>query len=294
VRALLARSPRLTGVLMVGAGVVLLSPDALWVRLLSTDYWTLLFWRGACTSIGYLLLIRVTSGRFATGSRRTARARLAIGALSVAGNLCFVGAVTHTTAAQTLVILASSPLLAALLTAGLGLERIARTTWVSAAIVVPCIAVIVVRPGTASLSVGDLYAVVGAVSLAALLVAIRHSGTADVVPTLAFGGALTAVVAAPFANVLALSASDVLVLVLGFGISLPVSLSLIMRGPRYLAAPEVGLVLLLETVLGPLWVWLALGEQPTSRVALAGVVILATLALTSLASLRGARLPTTD
>jgi drug/metabolite transporter (DMT)-like permease len=279
---------------MVGAGVVLLSPDALWVRLLSTDYWTLLFWRGACTSIGYLWLTRVTRARLGTSPRRRARWSLAIGALSVVGNLCFVGAVTHTTAAQTLVILASSPLLAALLTAGLGLERIARTTWVSAAIVVPCIAVIVVRPGAASLSVGDLYAVVGAVALAALLVAIRHSGTADVVPTLAFGGALTAVVAAPFANVLALSASDVLVLVLGFGISLPVSLSMIMRGPRYLAAPEVGLVLLLETVLGPLWVWLALGEQPTSRVALAGVVILATFALTSLASLRGARLPATD
>jgi drug/metabolite transporter (DMT)-like permease len=279
---------------MVGAGVVLLSPDALLVRLLAMDYWTVLFWRGACTSIGYLLITRVTSGRIGTGPRRSAQSRLAIGALTVLGNLCFVGAVTHTTAAQTLVILASSPLLAALLTAGLGLERIARRTWLSAAIVVPCIAVIVVRPGAASLSVGDLYAVVGAVSLAALLVAIRHSGTADVVPTLAFGGALTAVVAAPFANVLAVSTSDALVLVIGFGIALPVSLSLIMRGPRYLAAPEVGLILLLETVLGPLWVWLALGEQPGSRVAVAGAVIVATLALTSLVSLRGARQPASD
>ena len=67
-----------------------------------------------------------------------------------------------------------------------------------------------------------------------------------------------------------------------------------MRGPRYLSAPEVGLILLLETVLGPLWVWLALGEQPNSRVALAGVVIVATLALTSLVSLRSARLPGAD
>ena len=86
----------------------------------------------------------------------------------------------------------------------------------------PCIAVIVVRPGATSLSIGDLYAVVGAVALAALLVVIRHSGTTDVVPTLAFGAALTAAVAAPFANVLALSTSDVLVLVVGFGITLPV------------------------------------------------------------------------
>jgi drug/metabolite transporter (DMT)-like permease len=279
---------------MVGAGVVLLSPDALWVRLLSMDYWTVIFWRGAWTSVAYLLLARATSGPAAVGPRRSARSRCAIGALTVVGNLCFVGAVTHTSAAQTLVILACSPLLAALLTSGLGLERIARRTWLSAAIVVPCIAVIVVRPGTASLSVGDLYAVVGAVGLAALLVVIRHSGTADVVPSLAFGGALTAVVAAPFADVLALTASDLLILVIGFGVTLPLSLSLIMQGPRHLAAPEVGLILLLETVLGPLWVWLALGEQPTSRVALAGVVIVVTLALMSLVSLRGARsLPTT-
>jgi drug/metabolite transporter (DMT)-like permease len=274
---------------MVGAGVVLLSPDSLWVRLLSTDYWTVIFWRGALTAVAYLLLARATSGRNPVGPRRSARSHWAIGVLTVVGNLCFVGAVTHTTAAQTLVILASSPLLAALLTSGLGLERIDRRTWLSAAIVVPCIAVIVVPSGTASLLVGDLYAVVGAVGLAALLVVIRHSGTADVLPSLAFGGALTAVVAAPFADVLALTAFDVLILVIGFGVTLPVSLSLIMRGPRYLAAPEVGLILLLETVLGPLWVWLALGEQPPSRVVLAGVVIVVTLALMSLVSLRGAR-----
>ena len=279
--------------MLVGVGVVLLSPDALWVRLLAMDYWTVLFWRGVCTSIGYLVLARVMSARTATGPQRSVRSRVMIGALSVAGNVCFVGAVTHTTAAQTLVILASSPLLAALLTAGLGLERIDRRTWISAAVVVPCIAAIVVRPGAASFG-GDVFAMVGAVALAALLVVIRHSGTADVVPTLAFGGALTAVVAAPFASVLALSASDMLVLVFGFGITLPLSLGLITRGPRYLAAPEVGLILLLETVLGPLLVWLALGEQPTSRVALAGLVIVVTLALASLASLRAERLPATE
>ena len=294
VRARLARSPRVKGVLLVGAGVVLLSPDALWVRLLATDYWTVLFWRGACTSIGYLLLARVVSARTETGPGRSVRSRVLIGALSVAGNVCFVGAVTHTTAAQTLVIFASSPLLAALLTAGLGLERLDRRTWLSAAIVVPCIALIVVRPGAASLSIGDVFAMVGAVVLAALLVVIRHTGTADVVPTLALGGAVTAVVAAPFASVLALSASDVLVLVLGFGITIPLALGLITRGPRYLAAPEVGLILLLETVLGPLLVWLALGEEPTARVALAGLVIVVTLALMSLASLRAERLPATE
>jgi drug/metabolite transporter (DMT)-like permease len=276
-------------VLIVGTGVLLLSPDALWLRLLSMNGWSIVFWRGVCTSFGYLVVARATARMSTAGPRASARSRLAISALAAVGNMCFVGAITHTTAAQTLVILASSPLLSALMTQASGLERVARRTWLTTAIVLPCIAVIVVRPGEVSLSAGDVYALAGAIALAALLVVVRHSGEADVVPSLVLGGVLTAAVAAPFTDVLSLTGSDVLILLAGFVIMLPLSLTLIMRGPRYLTAPEVGLVLLLETVLGPVWVWLAVGEQPTSRVSLAGVVIVVTLACSSLSALRQAR-----
>ncbi|NJN06071.1 MAG: EamA family transporter, partial [Rhodobacteraceae bacterium] len=78
-----------------------------------------------------------------------------------------------------------------------------------------------------------------------------------------------------------------LLLVLGLVI-MPVSFGLITAGPRYLPAAEVGLLMLLETVLGPLWVWLVIGETPASGTFLGGAIVLTTLVVHSLVGLRDA------
>ncbi|MDX1425147.1 MAG: EamA/RhaT family transporter, partial [Kiloniellales bacterium] len=69
---------------------------------------------------------------------------------------------------------------------------------------------------------------------------------------------------------------------------MPAATILIATGPRYLPAPEVSLILLLETVLGPLWVWLALGEVPSQRTFLGGAIVVAALAAHALAARRAA------
>ena len=76
-----------------------------------------------------------------------------------------------------------------------------------------------------------------------------------------------------------------LLLLLGT-VVLPISFAMITLGPRYLQAPEVSLILLTETILGPIWVWLALGEVPHSRTLVAGLLILGTLLIHTLFSLR--------
>jgi len=80
----------------------------------------------------------------------------------------------------------------------------------------------------------------------------------------------------------------VLWLVLMAGLLLPAGIGLISTGPRYIPAAEVGLLLLLETLLGPLWVWLGTGETPTKAVLAAGAVIVAALAMNSALGLRSA------
>ena len=74
------------------------------------------------------------------------------------------------------------------------------------------------------------------------------------------------------------------VVILGIGI-LPISSTLITLGPRYLPAPEVGLILLLEAILGPLWVWLIIKESPSIQTLIGGILILAALAWMSTALL---------
>ena len=78
----------------------------------------------------------------------------------------------------------------------------------------------------------------------------------------------------PFAEPTLISGSDLLVLLLLGGVVMPVSFGLIFLGPKYLPAPEVALILLLEAILGPLLVWFFIGEEPTLRIFLSGAVIL--------------------
>ena len=108
-------------------------------------------------------------------------------------------------------------------------------------------------------------------------------------PTVALGGLLAALFAWPLAAPLALTLSDALFSALLGLVVLPVSLVLIAIGPRYLPASEINLVMLLEVVLGPYWVWLALGEEPGIRAFVGGAIVLATLTLHSVAGLRRSR-----
>lgn len=70
---------------------------------------------------------------------------------------------------------------------------------------------------------------------------------------------------------------------------LPVATALLYSGPRYIPAPEVGLMLLLESILGPVWVWLALGEQPGTRTFIGGAIILSTLVINTVWLLKSTR-----
>ena len=102
----------------------------------------------------------------------------------------------------------------------------------------------------------------------------------------AVGAMLTALVAIPFADPASATGSSLVIAICFNLIGLPLALALILRGPASCGA-RGGLILLLETILGPTWVWIALGERPALQTALAGILILVTLAVH--ARRRGAR-----
>ena len=70
---------------------------------------------------------------------------------------------------------------------------------------------------------------------------------------------------------------------------LPVAFGLFTLGPRYISSAETGLILLLEAVLGPLWVWLVLSEVPRQGAVLGGVVVIVALVYNALAGSRAAK-----
>ena len=68
-------------------------------------------------------------------------------------------------------------------------------------------------------------------------------------------------------------------LVIMSAIVMPLSFGLITLGPRHVPAAEVALLMLLETVLGPLWVWMGIGETPTRATFIGGAVVLGAVGL---------------
>jgi drug/metabolite transporter (DMT)-like permease len=267
------------GSLLALTGVVVISPDGLLIRLISVDHWTLLFWRG--------LLIATTLGvaQWAMRGRGIVSAFGAIGRLGVAASLIrglgmvfFVLAIRHTTVANTLIILGLAPLWGAALSRLFLRETVPLRTWMAIPVALGGIAM-AVSAEYGGVKPGDLFALAGSICLATYITFVRHVRHLDMTPSLTISSAFVALAVLPLATPDAIELRDAAFLGIMGLVVMPVSLVLFVMAPRYILAPEVSLIFLLEMALGPYWVWLALGEQPSTQVITGGGVVMVTLAV---------------
>lgn len=263
------------GLFFTSLGVLTLTPDALLVRLIDTDAWSLLFWRGLLMTLGFSLFLwwkRLSPARLG------GRGWLAASFLAIS-TTCFVFSLESTHAANTLVIIATSPLLAAIFSRFFLKESVPLVTW--AAIALALIGVFWSLHdglGRGNLK-GELFAAVSAVCMASHFTTLRWWKSAYGPVSIWGAGVLTVLASLPLASPLSIPREDVGWTALLGLVVLPTAFGLMAVGPRYLPAPEVGLLLLGETVLGPIWVWLVLGETPGSSTLTGGTLVILTLAL---------------
>jgi drug/metabolite transporter (DMT)-like permease len=191
-----------------------------------------------------------------------------------------------------LIILAATPLFSSLLSRLFLSEKIARHTWIAITICFGGILLIFAGSLSSGFLLGDLLALGATLTWASNLVILRRGKAVNMIPANLLGNLL--VVPATLlvgAQPMAVTATDMMFLLLLGGAVLPVSFTLITLGPRYLPAPEVSLILLTETIFGPVWVWLVLSEVPHAATMLAGLLIIFTLGVHTLMSLRSLRRP---
>jgi len=272
---------------VVGAGVLIISVDALLVRLAATDSWNVVFWRGLLIFLSLSVVLGVRRGpswiRELAGSGR-------VGALSALlfglGGTLFVSSVMYTRVANTVVIISSAPLFAALFTRVFLKEAVPVRTW--AAIGVGMAGVILVFSGSLGGGglPGDGIAVLAACNVAGNLTLLRRHGGLNRTGLVCAGGLIMAMIAFPFARPLDLGPQGYLALGIMGLVQMPLALILIAESTRYLPSPEVSLFLLVEAVLSPVWVWLVLGEEPPGRTLLGAALIVPALAIHSWMGLR--------
>ncbi|MCW9044841.1 MAG: DMT family transporter [Alphaproteobacteria bacterium] len=283
------RSDHAKGLALTALGVLILSPDALLIRLIETDLWTLLFWRGTLMGLALVLFVFLRDFKAGLNDLRTL-SKLGWLAAFLFGlnNIFFLTSITNTSAANTLVILGALPLFSAVLGYFLIKERLPLNTWI--AILIGFGGIIVIFAGSMEGKglFGDIAAALTACSMAAALICFRHDQSINTILAVGIGSICSGLFALMFADPLSISGSDpYYIFILGVFI-LPISMGLITYGPRYLSAAEVSLILIVEMALGPLWVWLGIGEIPSTQTLIGGTIILITLTIHSIIGLRRA------
>jgi len=291
----LGLSPPAFGLLITVVGVLVLSAEGVLIRSIEVDSWTLLFLRGVFAAPGLFLFFLVVERR---GWRHQLRsmglAGLLAAVLFAIDNVGFIYSITHTSVANTLLLISLSPLFAGLFTRMVLRETVPRRTWL--AIAGGSVATLIIMVG--SLVEGDLpgtlAGLVAAAAIGGTLVVLRARPHLNMVPAVALGSGLAALVGLPASTPSSASPEDWMYLVALGLIVVPVAFGLIATGPRYIPAAEVALFLLLETVLGALWVWWAIGEAPTIATVVGGVILVVVLAAHSVATLRSRGHPSTE
>src|SRR6266513_1695232 len=274
------------GVLLVAGAALCWSSGGLIARLVTTSPWTTSLWRSVFAAL-FLTLVLWTLRRrsIVTQWREGGLPVLAVAVCMAGASTCFIFSLAHTSVANTLILMSTGPYVAGLLGWLLLGERVAPRTWLTMGVVLVGAIVMVSDSYRRGAIVGDLLAIVMASSFAIATVLIRRHPEIQMAPAAALATALTALVALPMADPLGTAPRD-LALLAFFGVGqFGAGFLLFTAGARLIPAAQSSLIGMLETVLGPLWVWLVLSERPGAASLAGGALILAALVATTLIDL---------
>lgn len=275
-------SRRRQGLLMTGGGALIISPDALLIKVIGLPDAEILVWRGLLTALGFIAIVFARHGRGAFGAyRRCGWTGLGVALLFSLSTFGFVLGNQYTRGGNVLMILAGAPLIAALLSRFFLQERLPRRTWLAIGACLAGISLIALDDAGAGSWVGNGFALLAATALAANFTLCRTRPGVDMSPMLTLAGLIVAAAAGLYGlagpGVALPSGQSLLWLLVLCLLLLPLGFTLIQRGPLYLPAAEVGLLMLLEVVAGTLWVWWLLAERPTPLAFAGGALVLGSL-----------------
>ncbi len=280
------------GFLITFIGVIILTPDTLLLRLAHMDSLEMAFWRGLLMSITlFATLAVVDKGDFFKNIIAIGKTGIMISLMLVLSSISFVMGLEYASVAKVLIIIAITPMLTAIFSIFYLKEHIKFATWI--AIIISFIGIlIVISDGFSQGNInnnqilGSIFPFGAAIGMAVAFTLTRAKSHINMVPATALNGLIIAICLLPFILPLQITVAQIApVFTIGL-IILPLSFGLLALGPRYIPAPEVGLLLLLETSIGPIWVWLVLDEKPATTVIFGGVIVVTTLAIHAIWSLR--------
>lgn len=258
-------------------GILTLSPDSLLIRMLGMPNWDVLFWRGLLTFVGmFLLSYYFYRAKVYQKYRDLGFVGLGIAVCFCISTMGFVSAILFTDVANALIIVATSSVFAALFSRIFLHESVSWFTWLAILIVLAAITLLVGDSWKQGTWLGDLCALTSAICMALTFVLTRKYRHIDMLPAMSLSGLLTSLVCVLLVSDFTMSAQQSGIMVL-LGLIIVIAYAAFVISPRYISAPEVSMMLPLESVFGTLLVWVVLAEQPSKLALICGGVIIVTL-----------------
>ena len=272
---------------MAFIAVMFITPDSLFIRLSNVDTWGLVFYRGIIpfftVFLAMLLIYKLSFFKilFTSGYHGL----IYIGTFSLT-NITFVVSIQNTNVANTLVMIATAPMISAILGAIFLKEPPDKKTWIS--IIITFLAIIYIFFDSIKLGnfYGDILGFITALGLAVGAVTVRSAKSKNLVPAAVVGKLIVATFALFFIESFVLIDKDLYIIPLMCIMCVAIPFVLVTIAPRFIPAAEVNLFFLLETIIGPIWVWLIIKEQPSIETLYGGAIIIATIATHSFLKLK--------
>jgi drug/metabolite transporter (DMT)-like permease len=284
---------RRRGQLFILLAAIAWSTAGVMQRELSVDTATQLAGRAVFAAFALAVFVVILSrGRPIAAFRAVGLAGLAVAATTACASGMFILALNHANVANVLFMQAASPVAAALL-AWLALgETISRRSGLAMGIAILGVGLMVGGPGSGGV-LGVAASFVMTLAFAISIVITRHRRDVSMAPAICLSQVILVLVAGPLAHPGAATESDILWLaLLGVG-QMGLGLAFLTMGARLLPASEVALITLLEVVLGPLWVWLSISEEPSATTIAGGLVVMLAVLLQTTEKTRPAPSPAT-
>ncbi len=281
---------------MMGATLCWASAGVLVRNMSVKDSWEITFWRSLFMMIfvgAYLIHKRYRAG--ASFTLRVGRAGLISSMLWASMYVCFLVALGRTTVANTLVLCSIAPFFAALAGKLFLHETLPARTWIAMLIAFGGIALMFAGSLGGGAWLGNLIAVLIPIAFAANVVMLRRMhASADATITLILAGILSMLVTLPLALPFEAGAKDLLLLAIMGSIQLGLGCLLMIFAMPRLAAAEIGLLSILETIFGTFATWIFVGENPGMATLVGGLIVIGALALNELIGMRRHALTATE
>jgi len=275
------------GSFLAFVAVMFITPDSLFIRLSNVDTWGLVFYRGMIPFFTVLIgmLVVYKSNFFKMLFNSGYHGLIFITTFSIT-NITFVVSIQNTNVANTLVMIAMAPMLSAILGAIFLKEIPDRKTWI--AIAVTFLAAVYIFYDSLQLGnvYGDILGFITGLGLAINAVTIRSAKKKNLLPAAVVGKLCVAIFAMFFIETYALVDRDLFIVPLMSIMCVAIPFVLVTIAPRFIPAEEVNLFFLLETIIGPFWVWMVIKEQPSIETIQGGMIIILTISIHSFLKLK--------